>query len=138
MAEGATVAIPNDVIQPIVQARIQASIVEALKRSDTLIDTVVAAALTQKVNSDGKVDSYSSSNKYTILEVMATQYIREAARDALKQHLDEAREQIKKRVSDELKKKHTIIAAALVDGLAKSISTTYGFSLTVALNSKKD
>ena len=130
----ATVAIPDDVIKPIVQARVQAAIVEALGKQGDLVSAAVAAALTQKVNDKGEVDGrYSYDNKYTFLEVMTNKYIREAAHEALKEHLEKAKAGIKEKVRRELEKKSSVLAAALVDGFARSIETTYGFKLDVHL-----
>lgn len=137
MADGATVAIPKDVIEPIVQARIQAGIVEALSRSQDLIEAAVTAALTQKVDRSGKVSGYNSENKYTLLESLANQYIQEAARKALNEHLVSAADAIRVRVRKELEKKSSVLAAALVDGLAKSVDTTYGLSLTISLKDRE-
>jgi hypothetical protein len=136
MADNATVAIPNDVIVPILQARIQAMIVEALGGQAQLIEAAVVAALGQKVDVDGKVSSYR--NDFTFLQVTANQFIRETAKGALKEYLEKQKPAIAARVVKELEKKHTALAAALVDGLAKAIDTTYGFSLSVNFKDKKD
>ena len=139
MNESTTVVIPQDVIIPIVQARIQAEIISALKGQQQLIEQAVVSALSMRVDDTGKVSQYSSSNKYTLLESVANKYIREAAIEALKEYLTTtAKESVKKRVIQELQKKSGPLATALVDGLAKSIDTTYGFSLNINLHSKKD
>jgi hexokinase len=138
MAEAATVAIPNDVIQPIVQARIQAAIVESLGKQADLIGSVVAAALSQKVTASGEHDSrYSYENKYTLLEALTNKYIREAAHEALKAYLQGSKETIKARVKKELEKKSSLLAAALVDGLANAVDTTYGINITVSLKDRE-
>lgn len=134
MAEqAATVNIPNDVIQPIVLARIQAAIVEGLGRESQLIEQAVTAALTFKVDSEGKRSNYTGYNSLTLLEWMATKAIQEAAQEALKTYLEKAKAQVRARVEKELQKKQGIIAAALVDGFAESIKSTYGFSIKVEL-----
>lgn len=138
MAENATVAIPNDVIVPIVQAKIQASIVEALGKHGDLIERAVAAALGVKVNGKGQVDQYSSYNTFTFLEATANQYMQEAAREALKDYMVQAKESLKAKVKKELEKKSNLLAAALVDGLAKGVETVYGLSITVNLQQKRD
>ena len=138
MAENATVAIPNDVIIPIVQAKIQASIVEALGKHGDLIEKAVAAALGQKVDSTGKVDKYDSYNKFTFLEAQANIYMQEAAKEALKEYMVQAKESLKARVKKELEKKSTLLASALVDGLARGVETAYGLTITVSLHAKKD
>src|SRR4051812_12660374 len=108
----ATIGIPDDVIKPIVQARVQAAIVEALGREADLVGAAVAAALSQKVNDKGEVDGrYSYDNKYSFLEVMTNKYIREAASEALKEHLEKAKAGIKEKVRKELEKKSSVLAA---------------------------
>lgn len=136
--ETATVAIPNDVIQPIVAARIQAAIVESLGKTPALIEAAVVASLGMKVDSKGKVSSYSSENRYTVLEAMTYQYLQEAALEALQEYLAKAKDQVRARVIKELEKKSNSLAAALVDGLAKAIDTAYGHSITVNLHQRKD
>jgi hypothetical protein len=135
MAEPATIAIPNDVIQPIVQARIQAAIIEALVPHKNLVADAVTAALGVKVDSDGKVNNYPSYNTYTLLQHLAHKAVADAAKEALKEYLEQSKDGIKARVKKELEKKSSILATALVDGFEKSIATTYGFSLTVNLKS---
>jgi hypothetical protein len=136
MAEQATVAIPQDVIRPIVEARIQAAIVESLGKTPQLIEAAVTAALNYKVNSDGKRSTYDNDNKFTVLESMTYRYLQAAASEALKEYLEGAKEQVKKRVIAELQKKQTSVAAALVDGLAKAIDTAYGHSITIHLKER--
>lgn len=136
MAEAATVAIPNDVIQPIVQARVQAAVVEALSAHKQLVEQAVAAVLTMKVDSDGKPSNYSGYNTCTLMEHLAKKAIADAAKEALAEYLVAGKEGLRARVKKELEKKSSLLATALVDGFHKSIESTYGFKIEISLKER--
>lgn len=138
MSEAATVAIPRDVIEPIVQARIQAAIVESLGAHKMLVENAVAAVLHAKVDSEGRPSAHSYNNYGTFLEHLAKKAISEAAKAALNEYMEQGKEALKARVKKELEKKSSLLAAALVDGLERSVKSTYGFNISVNLKSKDE
>lgn len=136
MAENATIAIPNDVLKPIVEARIQSAIIAALGEEQSLITTAIASALQQKVDSKGTVSNYSSENRYTLLEIMMRKCVIKAAHEALEAIMESKRGEIKAAVEKQITAKKTALAKAFVDGLAESINS--GFRLDVRLHGFED
>jgi hypothetical protein len=116
--------IDEKIIGPIVEQQIASAIVAQLGDPSILIQKMVAAALSQKVNSEGKVDSYSHSNKFTFMEIAAGNMIREAAKSALAKVVAESQPLIEKAVADELKRSPKKTAAALVSAFSELASNT--------------
>ena len=66
-----SLSISKELVNPIIQAKINEAIISALGGQDELIRKSVDAIMNTKVNDQGKVSSYSSDNKYTMLEIIA-------------------------------------------------------------------
>lgn len=107
---------------------------------EKLIEKVVATALSQKVNKEGKVDSYNSYNTYDYLEVLTGQAIRGAAKEALKQWLADNQELLKTAVTKELNKPARLktIVGAFADAAEKSFKSDWRFNCDVTFQKKDD
>ena len=70
MAEDPTFKIPREVIEPIIQAKVSAAIVEALGNSEWLVKNCIAKVLDEKVTDDGtrQTDSYYMDKSPTFLQ----------------------------------------------------------------------
>ena len=134
MAEQATVNIPRDVLEPIVRAQVTAGVLRAFGDPAELIEQVVARSLTQKVDSDGKVNTYDSYNKYDVAEVLAKQAIHKMTKEMLAEFVEQQRPKIEAAVKSALAKKSGAFAKALVDGLQRSVSAEWSFKCDMALS----
>jgi len=121
MADGVNINVSQDLILPIIQAKIEAAIIEALHQtgSQGLIERVVVEALHRKVSCDGSVSSYSSDNRFDYLTILCQKGIGEAANGALKAVLESRKAEVQAAIEVELKKQatQTKLATALVDGV---------------------
>lgn len=121
MAGEVNVNVSSDLIMPIIQAKIEAGIVEALRQSGSegLIEQVVCKVLHRKVSCDGSVSNYSSDNRYDYLAILCQKGIAEAANGAIKAVLDSRKAEVQAAIEAELKKHatQTKLARALVDGV---------------------
>jgi len=124
--------IPNSVLEPYIKQAVSGAIVGALGDGSKLIEAVVAQALSQKVSGDGKVSSYSSDNRYTFAEVIATNKIKEIAKEVINQMAESMRPKIQAQIEAQLKTKHKLIAQTLVDGMIKSLTSSWSVSIKMA------
>lgn len=131
--------VDETMVSKILEKQIQAAIVAQLGNQDQIITKAVQVALSQKVNSDGKIDSYSSYNTHDFLEVLASKSIREAATEALKEWLADNRERVKKAMLDELKKptRQRSIAVAYADAIENSLKCNWNMTCNIQFKEKE-
>ena len=90
------VKISDGLIRPIVETKIRAAIVaEMSKDPQKLIDAIVTEALDYKVGTDGKLSRHSYDNKHRWLSVVLSNIIREEAKRALAELIEENKDKIK-------------------------------------------
>jgi hypothetical protein len=122
----------NSTITAAVQARVEASVMEALS-GDEVIGRFVTSALTQRV----KEDHYQSPrDQPTYLAHTLKKAIQEMTREAVQAVIEEERPAILREVRKALKGKHEEIAQNLVAGMVDSASSPY--RLNVELTWPKD
>jgi len=132
--------INQDMVKPILEKQIQAAILANIGNPEQLIQKVVAVALSQKVNREGKISQYSSDNNYDYLEVLVGQSIREAANEAIKQWLTDNQEQLKVAITKELNKPARLksIVGAFADAAEKSFKSDWYFKCDVKFSEAKE
>ena len=130
MKSNVNVEISEDLVKPIIQAKIQAAIVtEMSKDKDGLLEAMVNGAMTQKVNDDGRRVKDSYYNKTPFIEVLCKNAIQEAAREAMKDFIEENKPLIKEKIKKELTRKNSMMAKAVVDGMVKNMQTSWNFKV---------
>lgn len=124
----------------VLEKQIQAAIVAQLGDQDKLIEKAVEMALSQKVNREGKVDSYSSYNKYDFLEILAGKSVREAATEALREWLKENSVKIKAAVVKEMETpgRQKSIATAYADAIEHSIKCKFNMNCDITFDKKEE
>jgi polyribonucleotide nucleotidyltransferase len=130
---GMTLNVDEGLVQPIIEAEIQAAIVRQLESAQNLIPKLVQAALNQKVNAEGKVTSSSYDSKYSYIEVLCNQAIQKAAQEGMKKYIEDSLPIIQAEVEKQIRSQTRNIAKTFVEGLAESIKTEWRFSVTVKL-----
>ena len=73
-----TIALPGVDFTELAKQAISAHILKGFASSPELITQIVAGALTRKVNSEGKVDSYPHHNTHSFLQFVTEDLIRKA------------------------------------------------------------
>ena len=132
--------IDEAMVSSVIEKQIQAAIVQQLGNQDDLIAHAVKVVLSQKVNNEGKVDEYSSYNKYDFLEVLAGKSIREAAEAALHEWLDENKGKIRDAVLKELKtpSRQRSIAVAYADAIEHSLTNSWDMRCNISFAERED
>jgi hypothetical protein len=138
MAGDVSINVSQELIKPIIDAKIQAAIVAELQKDQNLIPKMIQAALNLKVDSEGRRRNDSYYDKYPYIEVLCNQAIQEAARHAMKDYLAENKEALKEAVKKQLEKQKDTLAAAFVDGLIKNTAIDYHVKFDVNFSKFRD
>lgn len=127
--------ISKEIVAPIVEAKIKEAILAALGGKESIIENVVNQIITKKVDSSGKVSSYSSDNKFTWIDIVLTKTIQEQAELAIKEHLVNCSKQIKEALVKQLqsKKGSELAAQALLDSLNGTFKSNWQSSIKIDL-----
>lgn len=131
MPENMQFPIPNSVLEPYIKSAVSTAITAALGDGAKLVEKAVEQALSQKVSSNGHVSRYDYENKFQLVELVAQNRIQEITRETINEMAEAMRPQIKTSIESQLKKKHSAIAQALVDGLIKSLSSSWNVKVDI-------
>ena len=86
MTDQIDIKISQDLVKPIIEAKVKAAIVQALDGEKQILEGILDAYMTQKVDSEGKVGRGYSSDKPRI-DWLLKSCIENALRGAIKEHL---------------------------------------------------
>jgi len=125
------VKISEDLVRGIIETKVQAAITEALSPQKGIVERVVGAALSMKVDDTGKRSSYASDNKLTYLEVLCRKVVQAAAESAIEKWAAERQAVLEAEFLRQLQTKKTSsqLVRACVDGLADAVHSRWRFSV---------
>lgn len=132
MSDIAKIELSKDLIEPIVRAQLQASIISALGRSDQLVAGVVQTIMNTQVDSDGKVSRYSSDKP--LITWMAEKAVKEAALEAMKEWFADNKDEIRKQVRLALSKQQKMMAEKFVMHICEKATDSYRVNVAVSFN----
>jgi hypothetical protein len=138
MTEGSVnLTISKEIVNPIVQAKIQEAILAALGGKEEVIQNVVKGILYDKVSHNGSKSSYSSDNKFNWIDIAVTQKIEQATKEAMGEFLNDCKPMIKAEIVKQLSSKKGIelFAANLLDQ-QKTIASNYHSKVVVQFEQK--
>lgn len=123
----ATVNISPELIQPIIEQHIKAALVQALGKSDQIIDSVVNKILYSKVDSTGRVNDYSSYNTNTYMDFVFRTTIEAAVKEEVSKWAQENTAAIRAAIVKQMstKKNTESFARAMIDGVANCMKSTH-------------
>ncbi|QDU61272.1 hypothetical protein Pan216_21260 [Planctomycetes bacterium Pan216] len=120
------VKIGDDVVKPIVEAKIQAAIIEVLGNEKGLIERVVGSIINRKV----KEREYSS-NTIPWIEHVCRDVIRDATEQAIQEWAKSNQgvlvEEFKRQFGQ--KKTHTAMVKAMLDGMIEASASRFRFKV---------
>lgn len=132
--ENSTLQIPNDVIKPIIEAKVAAAVVEALGGYKPMVEIAVAQVLNQKVGDDGKPSNYS--NAVPFFKWAMDDCIKRAARAAIEEYFRQHEDLIKQALASELSKKNSPLVKQMIAALTGTVLNAnelrYRMNVTVA------
>ena len=129
-------SISQEVVQPIIEAKIHAAVCEALSGSQQIVSDVVTRVLNTTVNSDGKPSTYRSDIPY--IQWLCTKAIRNAATEAVRRYVDSANERLVVEIEKAMQKRSKAFAVNLVQSLIESTKSSWRLKVDVAAEEIKD
>jgi hypothetical protein len=74
----------ENLVKPIIEEKIKLAIIESFKGQYKLIENVIYTLMDTKVDSDGKRSSYSSDNRYSLLDILIRKELEKKAEELIK------------------------------------------------------
>ncbi len=127
--------ISKDVVAPIVEAKIKEAVLASLGGADAVIEKVTSEIMHRKVDANGKVSSYSHDNKYSWIDAVLTNQIKQLVEQKIKDILLEKSKPIENEIIRQLqtKKGASIAAKALLDALNGTFQKSWTSSIQIDL-----
>lgn len=122
MAEPATLSLPKDLIEPIIQAHIQSALAEAFNK-EAIISKMAWQILNQKVDSGGKPVQSDYQVAGTFLEVSINKMMREAFTETLAAEMEKHKATLKTYLVKEMSKTNSKLLKTMADGLVEGLVT---------------
>ena len=104
---GIDLNVDNNYLNEAVKSIVMTGIAETLDK-DKIVNGLVKAVLETKVDKEGRISSYSSDNRYTLLEVYVNNIIREIDKEEMKKLVEEKRTKMQEIIRRELNKRATL------------------------------
>lgn len=104
---GIDLNVDNNYLNEAVKSIVMTGIAETLDK-DKIVNGLVKAVLETKVDKEGRISSYSSDNRYTLLEVYVNNIIREIVKEEMKKLVEEKRPKMQEIIRRELNKRATL------------------------------
>lgn len=136
--ENATLQLPKDLIEAVINQEIQKSIALALSDKQVFIQAVTSV-LTSKVDGDGKYTNDSWRSRPYIEHAVDTA-IKQAVKDVIATEIVSFKEQIKTLIAADLKRKNSPLLQNLVDVMTKGIvdASASSYRLEVVMYKEND
>lgn len=104
---GIDLNVDENYLNEAVKSIVMTGIAESLDK-DKIVNGLVKTVLETKVDEKGKISSYSSDNRYTLLEVYVNNIIREIVKEEMKKLVEEKRPKMQEIIRRELNKRATL------------------------------
>lgn len=133
MADSPTLTIPNDVITPLIEAKIRESVLAALGDQSAVMTAALASVLRTKVDHRGVVSQYHSANKTPWIEWAIGDRLKKVLLETITEYLGQHEAQIKRHLRAELAKKNSPLVRQLLNSMAGAIAKTPTYAISVTL-----
>lgn len=136
---GLDLNIDQDYLANAVQQSVMMGIAESLNGKNEIVSQIVKMVLNQKVDKNGRISSYSSDNKHTLLEYYVMKMLKEVTAEEMQKMVDEHREDITKAIRGELAKKvnYNKFVDAFINNVSSAVSNSWCPKIEVSFQSKE-
>lgn len=134
MNEQASVVIPKELLQPVIDAHVSAAIAKALSGPEAIVKGIVERLCNQNVDSEGRPSSYHNDRK-TWLQWAVENMLKQAVQATIAKELEAHKERLKEYLTDELSKKKSPLVKSLVEGMVSGMVTN-GLNYRLEVTSK--
>ena len=137
---GLDLNIDQDYLADAVKQTVMMGISESLNGKNQIVSQIVHSVLNTKVDEHGKISSYSSSNRYTLLEFYVMKMLREVTAEELENLVNEHREEISKAIRTELAKKatYTKFVDRFIDNVSSAVSNSWCPKIEISFDHSSD
>lgn len=133
--DGVNIKVGNDLIKPIIEAKITAAILSALDDKDRILSSIVDRILRQKVDEQGRPTNY---NGQPVIDQILQTSLHNMVRESFTEWINENNGALKEMVKKELVKRSKSIAENFVSDLATEKINSWRFGINVRLEKLKD
>ena len=135
---GVNLNVDKDYLQEAVKQTVLMGISESLNGKNEIVSQIVKSVLDTKVDKTGKISSYSSDNKYTLLEVYVKNMLTEVVKEEIKSMIEAKRGECAEIIRKELNKKANInkFVDSFIDSTSKALDSTW--KTTININYEKE
>ncbi len=128
-----TLTIPQDVINPIIEAKINEAVIAAMGGSQEILTAAITSILNTKVDDAGKASGYRSDIPWITWAV--GQSVRKAVSAAIEEAIGKHENLVRECLVKELKKRNSPMVRQLVramtDGIIGAANNSYRLTITV-------
>jgi hypothetical protein len=137
---GLNLEIDEQYIAEVARTTIQAAVVAALGDKERLLTSVVGGMLAKKVDANGNVSSYSSDNKFSLLEAFVLKAVSDTTKEVVKEIVEENRVEFKKLLKKQLTTASNLDAftKSFVDGTVNAIGDRYRSKIEITIDKSRD
>lgn len=127
--------VSEGLIKPIIEAKINAAIIEAMGGHEKMVGEMLNAYMTQRVDSEGKEDRYSDSRNKPRLQWLMHKMVEAALKDALTGFLQTKQDFMKKEFEKffNSKKGTSQLVAAMQDGFCDALKDKWRTNITLSI-----
>jgi hypothetical protein len=119
MSQSPTLQIPQDVIQPIIDAHVTAEIAKALG-AGTVVRTAVENILQTRVDSEGKIDTYHNrQNTRPWIDWAVADALKKRVQSIIIETIEKQSDTIRDQVAAQLRMKNSPLVKQIAEGVAK-------------------
>lgn len=137
---GVNLNVDKDYLQEAVKQTVLMGISEALNGKNEIVSQIVNSVLSQKVDKTGKVSSYSSDNKYSLLEVFVNDMLTDLIKEEIKNMIESKKEEVSELIKKELNKKTNLnkFVDSFINSTAINMEKSWNTSINIDFMQKKD
>jgi hypothetical protein len=138
MADEASLKVPRDVLEPIIQANIASAVLAAIGDNTNLVEMAVAQVLNEKVDESGKRSNYDFDRDRTRIQWMMHQAVITATKEALTDAMSKYQDKLKAMIAAEFSKSKSPLVKQLVSGMVGAMTNpdALKYRLTVTYDEK--
>lgn len=137
---GVNLNVDKDYLQEAVKQTVLMGISESLNGKNEIVSQIVNSVLQTKVDRTGKVSSYSSDNKYTLLEFYVNEMLTDVVKEEIKNMIEEKRTECAEIIRKELNKKANInkFVDSFIDSTSKSLNQSWKTTININYEKKSE
>jgi len=124
-------SISKELVLPIIEAKVNAAVCEALSGHQSVVSDVVTKILNMKVDSNGRASTYSSDVPF--IQWLCTQAIQDAAKQAVKNYISGSNEKLVQAVETVLQKNTKVVAVNLINSLIKTVEKDWRMLVSLSV-----